>query len=90
MAQIHDNIIFGHHHKFQVEYQRDLNGVVRGAFANGCLCGLEPEYAPYNDWSQGVSVIRYAKGGLFHVDQIVYFEHKGKYMAMVDGKMMEV
>jgi UDP-2,3-diacylglucosamine pyrophosphatase LpxH len=90
MAKIHDNIIFGHHHRFQVEYQRDLNGVVRGSFANGCLCGLQPEYDPFNDWSQGISVIHYAKGGVFHVDQVVYMDHKGKYMAMVDGTMMEV
>jgi len=90
IAQIHDNIIFGHHHKFQVEYQRDLNRVVRGAFANGCLCGLEPEYAPFNDWSQGVSVIRYAKGGAFHVDQLVYFERQSKLMVVVDGKVIEV
>lgn len=90
MAQIHDNIIFGHHHKFQVEYQRDLNGTVRGAFANGCLCGLEPEFAPYNDWSQGISVIRYTKNGLFHVDQLVYFLHKDVLCTVVNGKMIEV
>jgi predicted phosphodiesterase len=88
MAQMHDNIIFGHHHKFQVEYQRDLNGCARGAFANGCLCGLEPEFSPYNDWSQGCTVVRYTKGGLFHVDQLVYFEHKGILCTVVNGKVM--
>ena len=90
LNQIHDNIIFGHHHKFQAEYQRDLSKVVRGAFANGCLCGLEPEFAPYNDWSQGVSIVRYTKGGYFHVDQVVYFRGAGKLMAMVDNKIVEV
>lgn len=90
MAAIHDNIIFGHHHKIQVEYQRDLNGVVRGAFANGCLCGLEPEFAPYNDWSQGVSVVRYTKGGAFHVDQVPFFSEQGKLRCLVDGRLIEV
>lgn len=73
LGRVHDNIIFGHHHTHQIAFERDLGGNPRGSYANGCLCGLEPEYAPFNDWTQGITMVQYTKSGHFHPDPIVYF-----------------
>lgn len=90
--KFNDNVIFGHHHKHQVEYRRSLSGRVTGAWANGCLCGLEPEFDPCPQWTQGVTLVRYAKDGLFHCDSVVYFQTRDRrgLACIVDGKLLEV
>lgn len=65
------NLIYGHHHKFAKWYQRDQDGSYFGAFGNGTLHSLSAEYAANPDWTQGFSVIRYARSGNFHVDQVL-------------------
>ena len=86
-----DNVIFGHHHRHQVEYQRAYSGRTIGAWANGCLCGMEPEFDPCPQWTHGITVVRYAKNGTFHVDQLVFFplQDKRGLAVVVDGQLME-
>jgi predicted phosphodiesterase len=67
---VQSNIIFGHHHVLQNYIKRDYEGNIRGAWANGCLCDVEPDYAHYTEWTQGFTMIEYAPSGNFNVDQI--------------------
>lgn len=84
------NIICGHYHKLQPYYHTDLDGQMRGAWVNGCLCTLTPEYVLRPQWTQGLTLIDYAKSGLFHVDQIPMFRHKNKLCAFVRGELLTV
>lgn len=69
------NQIFGHYHKAQVFYNRLMGGTVHVSWANPCLCLLKQEYIKsVSQWQQGFSVIQYYEDGLFHVDQVVFFE----------------
>lgn len=65
------NMIYGHHHKFARWYQRDQDGGYYGAFGNGCFQWLSTDYAVNPDWTQGFSVVQYAKSGNFHADQLL-------------------
>jgi hypothetical protein len=65
------NLIYGHHHKFAKWYQRDQDGGYFGAFGNGTLHWLSAEYAHNPDWTQGFSVVQYARSGRFHIDQVL-------------------
>lgn len=65
------NMLYGHLHKFARWYQRDQDGSYYGAFGNGCFQWLSTEYAPNPDWTQGMSIVQYARSGNFHVDQLL-------------------
>lgn len=64
------NVIFGHHHKMQSYIKRNYEGEVCGAWANGCLSDLQPDYAHFTDWILGFSLIEYGATGNFHVEQV--------------------
>jgi len=82
------NIIMGHWHRITAHYYRMLNGKTYGAWSNGCLCTLQPEYLHFPQWQQGITIVRYNKSGLFHVSQIVIFQRGSEYYCMVDGKLL--
>ena len=63
------SILIGHTHRLGVYYKRDARGV-HGAWENGCLCKMTPEYAQYPNWQQGFSVVNVSPNGLFNVQQI--------------------
>src|SRR3972149_635261 len=63
------SILIGHTHRLGVYYKRDSRGV-HGAWENGCLCKMTPEYAQYPNWQQGFSVVHVSANGLFNVQQI--------------------
>jgi predicted phosphodiesterase len=86
-----DNVIFGHHHRHQVEYQRAYSGRTIGAWANGCLCGMEPEFDPCPQWTHGITVVRHARDGAFHVDQLVFFPTRDRrgLAVVVEGRLEE-
>lgn len=92
LLKAHANIIFGHHHRFQADFLRTLDGKTYGAWANGCLCGLNPEYDINPQWTHGLSVVDYAKSGAFHVAQVPFFTKPGKKSAgltcVIDGEML--
>jgi hypothetical protein len=68
------NVIFGHHHVFQMYLQaRARQRELFGAWANGCLCKLDPEYVLWPNWQQGLTIVDYSSKGYFHVDQIPFF-----------------
>ncbi len=60
--------IVGHTHRLGA-YLVTQDGRERGAWENGCLCQLEPEYDDAPNWQQGFSVVR-IHGPAFHVVQV--------------------
>jgi len=86
------NVIFGHWHTISLYYHRvRAKNRQYGAFGNGCLSNLNPEYTRFPQWQQGVSKVLYTTEGLFHVDQIPYFRtKKGKLGCIVDGELFTV
>lgn len=69
-----NNTIFGHFHKTQAYYDRDLMDQVMGCWSVGCLCDLSPRWRPHNDWNHGFAVITYYADGTFHVENKVIIE----------------
>jgi UDP-2,3-diacylglucosamine pyrophosphatase LpxH len=84
------NVIFGHYHKLQIAYHRMLDGKVHGAWANGCLCTLTPEYLVLPQWTQSFALVDYTKSGTFHVDLVPFFRHAGKLQCVVAGETYSV
>lgn len=86
------NAIFGHHHKFSKWIQRGPDGYY-ASYVNGCLQHLTAEYVTYPDWTQGWSVVQYAKSGLFQVDQVLIHKptiYSGKAEALYQGVHIKV
>jgi predicted phosphodiesterase len=63
------SVLVGHTHRLGVYYKRNVRGV-HGAWENGCLCRLDPEYVQHPDWQQGFSVVNVWPGGRYAVQQI--------------------
>ncbi len=63
------SVMVGHTHRLGVYYKRDIRGV-HGAWENGCLCSLTPEYVRHPNWMQGFSVVHVEPNGFFSVQQI--------------------
>jgi hypothetical protein len=61
-------VIHGHTHRMGSFYHRTFIDTY-GAWENGCLCTLNPEYAVCPDWQQGFSVVWFT-GDRFHVQQV--------------------
>jgi UDP-2,3-diacylglucosamine pyrophosphatase LpxH len=68
-------VIHGHTHRLGTFYHRDINTTF-GAWENGCICDLNPDYCTAPDWQQGWSVV-WTKRDYFHVEQIAVV--KGRY-----------
>jgi len=62
------SVIIGHTHR-QGSYLVSHLWEPRGAWENGCLCRLDPEYVQFPNWQQGFSIVTITEDR-FHVDQI--------------------
>jgi UDP-2,3-diacylglucosamine pyrophosphatase LpxH len=69
-------VIHGHTHRLGTFYHRDID-TVYGAWENGCLCDMNPDYCTAPDWQQGWSVV-WTRGDFFHVEQVCVV--KGRYV----------
>ncbi len=47
----------GHYHQSSEHNEPNMDGRVTGCWSTGCLCGLSPEYRPYNKWNHGFAII---------------------------------
>lgn len=63
------NIIVGHWHRVMSDDKRTLGGDLHGAWVNGCLSDLHPDYHPHNNSTHGVSIVSLLDGGMFNVSQ---------------------
>ena len=71
------NVIHGHTHRLGAHYHRTFDTMM-GAWENGCLCDLNPEYATCPDWQNGWSVVWF-HGDIFHVEQVCVTDHEYVY-----------
>lgn len=63
------SVIHGHTHRAGSFYHSTMSGTY-GAWENGCLCSLKPEYMIGPDWQNAWSVVWFA-GAYFHVEQVI-------------------
>ena len=55
-------------HKTQSGLKTNIDNSVTGTWAVGCLCELNPDYLPFNEWNLGFAHITIDKDGNFTVD----------------------
>jgi hypothetical protein len=60
----------GHHHQVSQHSERTLEGKQLSTWSLGCLCNLNPQYMPLNNWSHGFAIVDVESSGDFHVDNI--------------------
>jgi predicted phosphodiesterase len=44
-------------HKTSEHTETDLKGIIKTTWSTGCLCGLSPEFLPYNKWNHGFGIV---------------------------------
>lgn len=72
-----DNIIVGHVHKTSTDlFRKPLDGSFIAGWSIGCLCDLNPRYAPRNNWNHGVALVELESGGNFTVHNKVILQGK--------------
>jgi predicted phosphodiesterase len=84
------NLIFGHHHRFDYFSTRQYgtNTLFQSA-ANGNLYTLEPEYAHHTDWNIGFTEVNYNRNGEFAISQVHVNRDGDTAYAMIDGAEYE-
>jgi len=63
-----DNCILSHFHRSDEWMQKTINNKIQFCYVMGCLCNLEAEYMPINNWNHGFGIIRYNRYGNFLVE----------------------
>jgi metallophosphoesterase superfamily enzyme len=64
-----DNILVGHVHRTsQDQIRRPLDGSFIAGWSVGCLCDLNPHYAPRNGWNHGFATVQLEGDGTFAVN----------------------
>jgi predicted phosphodiesterase len=71
-----ESCIIGHHHRTSEHTEVNLSGDVTTTWSVGALCGLSPEYQPYNNWNNGFAHIKVSKGGDYEVNNLRIVENK--------------
>jgi predicted phosphodiesterase len=86
-AKTYQNIIFGHHHRFDYFATRQYGtGELFQSIGNAMLYTLDPEYSHVNDWQIGFTEVNYVKSGDFSVNQVhINKRTDGSYFSIVDG-----
>ncbi len=62
--------VAGHHHITSEHSARTLDGKQIVCWSMGCLCGLNPQYRPINDWNNGFGIQETAMNGEFDFDNL--------------------
>jgi predicted phosphodiesterase len=62
-----DNVIAGDKHKTQTGLKTNIDKKIVGSWSVGCLCELNPDYMPFNEWNCGFAHIEIYKNGEFAV-----------------------
>lgn len=59
----------GHWHRSSTHFEKTgVKQKVKGCWSLGCLCDMQPEYAPVNKWSHGFAVVTIDDDGNYDVD----------------------
>jgi predicted phosphodiesterase len=67
--------IQGHQHRTSEHTEKDMNEKMTTTWSTGCLCELNPAYAPINNWNHGFAIV-YRDGQLFDVANKRIFKGK--------------
>lgn len=60
----------GHHHQTSEHSEKSLSGDVVTTWSIGCLCGLQPDYYPFNKWNHGFAYVEVADSGDYYFNNI--------------------
>jgi len=71
-----DNVIAGDKHKTQSGLKTIVGGKVMGTWSVGCLCELNPNYLPFNEWNLGFARIEIERSGDFFVENMSIINNK--------------
>ena len=71
-----ESCIIGHHHRTSEHTEKSLKGEVTTTWSTGCLCGLQPDYAPYNNYNHGFAHVQTDKDGNYHLKNIRIINYK--------------
>ena len=71
-----ESALVGHHHRTSEHTEKSLSGNVVTTWSTGCLCGLEPEYAPYNNYNHGFAHVKTDKDGNYELKNIRIINYK--------------
>lgn len=59
----------GHHHQTSEHTEKSMNDEIVTCWSVGALCGMKPDYMPYNKWNLGFAMIEFnPENGHFFVD----------------------
>lgn len=62
------HVLSAHKHQTSYHPQKTINGDVLGSWSVGCLCHMNPQYAPLNKWNHGFAIVSWNNKGHFSVD----------------------
>lgn len=71
-----ESALVGHHHRTSEHTEKTLSGEVTTTWSTGCLCGLEPEYAPYNNYNHGFAHVKVLKDGNYELKNMRIINYK--------------
>ncbi len=91
LDDVNSSVAFGHVHKFSEAGKTQLNGRQIGAWSNGCLCTLSPEYTLQPNWQQGFTLVDFTARGYFSVSQVrFWYDRKLRALqSVVDGQLFD-
>ena len=68
--------IIGHHHRTSDHTETSFSGAVTTTCSTGCSCGLQPDYAPYNQYNHGFAHVQTDKDGTYYLKNIRIIDYK--------------
>lgn len=71
-----ESALVGHHHRTSEHTEKSLSGQVTTTWSTGCLCGLEPEYAPYNNYNSGFAHVMVNSDGSYQLKNMRIINYK--------------
>ena len=85
--KVNDSAMMGHVHRFSQYHKTSLSGKLFRTYSNGCLCTLNPSYLETPNWAQGFSIVDFVPGGMFQVQQVIFWRSLGGIETVIDGSM---
>lgn len=71
-----ESALVGHHHRTSEHTEKSLSGQVTTTWSTGCLCGLQPDYQPYNNYNHGFAHVKVDKDGNYELKNIRIIDYK--------------
>ena len=62
-----ESALQSHVHRTSEHTEKTIGGTLIGCWSIGCLCELQPDYNPYNNYNLGFAMVEVKKNGAFSV-----------------------